>query len=301
MTRRGWWVVTAVGIVLFAAGYVVAVSVVPSVAAGGLLYPARRHVAEPPPPGCEDAVFAGEGVTLKGWRCQATGPRRGTIVYLHGVADNRTSIRGAVARFTGRGLDLVAYDSRAQGESTGTICTYGYWEKRDLKDVIDEVGAGPIVLVGASLGAAVALQEAPDDPRVVGVVAAESFSDLRTVARERAPRFLTQAMIRRAFVVVEARGDFHADEVSPVAAARRIRVPVLLIHGALDTDTPADHSRRILAALAGPKELILVEGAHHNESLRAEGTWQSLDNWVEGVLARNGRGAGHSDDDGDRR
>jgi pimeloyl-ACP methyl ester carboxylesterase len=179
------------------------------------------------------------------------------------------------------------------------MCTYGYWEKRDLKDVIDEVAPGPIVLVGASLGAAVALQEAPDDPRVVGVVAAESFSDLRTVARERSPRLLTQAMIRRAFSIAEARGDFRADEVSPVAAARRIRVPVLLIHGALDTDTRPDHSRRILAALGGPKELILVEGAHHNESLRADATWQRIESWVEAVLARNGRGAGHSDDGGD--
>jgi pimeloyl-ACP methyl ester carboxylesterase len=75
--------------------------------------------------------------------------------------------------------------------------------------------------------------------------------------------------------------------VSPVAAARRIRVPVLLIHGALDIDTPADHSRRILAALGGPKELILIEGAHHNESLRAEGTWQRIESWVEGVLAHD--------------
>ncbi len=288
MTRRVASTLVAVATVLVATGYIVAVSVVPSVAAGGLLYPARLHVAEPAPTGCEDAVFAGEGVTLKGWRCRATGPRRGTVVFLHGVANNRTVMRGPIARFSGRGLDLVAYDSRAQGESTGTMCTYGYWEKRDLKDVLDAVGPGPIVLLGTSLGAAVALQEAPDDPRVVGVVAAEAFSDLRTVARERAPRFLTEAMIRRAFSVAEARGAFRVDEVSPVAAARRIRVSVLLIHGALDTDTSAAHSRRILAALGGPKELILVEGAHHNESLRAEGTWQRIESWVENVLASPG-------------
>jgi hypothetical protein len=41
------------------------------------------------------------------------------------------------------------------------------------------------VLLGTSLGAAVALQEAADDGRVVGIVAAEVFSDLRTVARAR--------------------------------------------------------------------------------------------------------------------
>ncbi len=285
MIKRAASVLIAAGIVLVAAGYAVTTSVVPSAAADALLYPARRHVTEPPPPGCKDAVFAGEGVTLKGWRCEAVGQRLGTVVFLHGIADNRSSVSGAVTRFTDRGLDVVAYDSRAQGDSTGAACTYGYWEKRDLRHVIDAVGPGPIVLVGTSLGAAVALQEAPDDPRVVGVVAAEAFSDLRTVAWERAPRFLTDGMIRRAFSIAEARGAFRADEVSPVAAARRIRVPVLLIHGALDTDTPPDHSRRIFAALAGPRELILVEGAHHNESLRAEGTWQRIESWVEDVLA----------------
>ena len=285
MTRRARWIVAAAGLVLVVAGYVVAVNVVPSIAAGALLHPARRHVAGPPPTGCEDAAFAGEGVTLRGWRCGAEGTRRGTIVFLHGVADNRTGFSGAISRFTARGLDVVAYDSRAHGESTGDVCTYGYWEKRDLRRVIDAIGQGPVVLLGASLGAAVALQEAPDDSRVVGVVAAESFSDLRTVARERAPRFLSDFMIRRAFAMAEARGDFRADEVSPVAAARRIRVPVLLIHGVLDADTPPDHSRRILAALGGPKELILVEGAHHNESLRADGTWQRIERWVEDVMA----------------
>ena len=139
------------------------------------------------------------------------------------------------------------------------------------------VAAGAVLVVAGLVVAA----------SVVPSVAAEAFSDLRTVARDRAPRFLTETMIRRAFSIAETRGDFRADEVSPVAAARRIRVPVLLIHGALDIDTPADHSRRILAALGGPKELILIEGAHHNESLRAEGTWQRIESWVEGVLAHD--------------
>jgi pimeloyl-ACP methyl ester carboxylesterase len=44
-------------------------------------------------------------------------------------------------------------------------------------------------------------------------------------------------------------------------------VPVLLIHGAEDTDTPPAHSQRVFDALKGPKQLILVPGAHHNQSL----------------------------------
>jgi pimeloyl-ACP methyl ester carboxylesterase len=261
----------------------VASSLLPSAGAGGVLHPARRRAASVRPAGCEDATFAGEGVSLSGWRCAAVGPRRGTLVYLHGVADNRASAAGAIERFGRRGFDVVAYDSRAHGESDGDACTYGFFEKRDLHRVLDTVGGGPIVLVGASLGAAVALQEAAQDLRVTTVVAAETFSDLRTVATERAPFFFTPGVIARAFSLAEALGHFHVDAVSPVSAAASITVPVLLIHGAADTDTSPDHSRRVLAALAGPKRLILVPGAGHNQSLRAE-VWDEIVHWIDNIV-----------------
>jgi dipeptidyl aminopeptidase/acylaminoacyl peptidase len=130
----------------------------------------------------------------------------------------------------------------------------------------------------------VALQTAAEDARVSGVVAAETFSDLRTVARERAPRFLTEGIIARSFAFAEARGAFRVDDVSPVTAARRIRVPVLLVHGAEDVNTPPDHSRRVFQALAGRKELLLVEGAGHNESLRGSNAWQRIDAWLAELL-----------------
>jgi uncharacterized protein len=272
------------GTALAAVVCLVVVIELPSVAAGGLLYPLRRLPARAAPRGCESVALDGEGVELMGWRCRATGPRRGTLVFLHGVADNRGSVAGIFPRFVSQGLDVVAYDSRAHGESTGTICTYGYWEKADLRKVLDTLPPGPIVLLGTSLGAAVALQEAADDRRVTGIVAAEVFSDLRTVARERAPRVLTEGTIRRAFAIAEERGRFHVDSVSPVLAATRIHVPVLLIHGAEDTDTTPDHSRRVFAALEGPKQLILVEGARHNESLRREETWRRIEEWIDRLL-----------------
>jgi uncharacterized protein len=143
--------------------------------------------------------------------------------------------------------------------------------------------AGPIVLVGTSLGAAVALQEAAVDPRVTAVIAAETFSDLRTVATGRAPFFFTPGIIARAFRIAEQQGHFEVDAVSPVAAAANIRIPVLLVHGAADTDTPPEHSRRVLDALSGPKRIIFVPGARHNESLRAD-VWNEIERWLEEVL-----------------
>jgi hypothetical protein len=276
--------VIVVGIVLG-----VVASQLPSIGAGALLYPARRRVVVPPPPRCQEATFAGEGVTLRGWQCRAGGTRRGTLVYLHGIADNRTSGTGVIRWFGTRGFDVVAYDSRANGESGGDVCTYGYFEKQDLHRVLDTVAPGPIVLFGTSLGAAVALQEAPQDLRVTAVVAAEAFSDLRTVSTERAPFFFTAGVIERAFRIAEQRGQFQVDAVSPVAAASHIEKPVLIIHGGADSDTPPDHSRRIFAALTGPRRLIIVPGARHNESLRGA-VWTEIEQWLDEVLGRRAPG-----------
>ncbi len=73
------------------------------------------------------------------------------------------------------------------------------------------------------------------------------------------------------------------DAVSPVHAAAAIGVPGILIHGAADIDTLPDHSQRIFGALKGTKRLILVPGAHHNESLNGN-VWRDIDAWLDTVL-----------------
>jgi uncharacterized protein len=257
-----------------------AVTQLPGLGAGGLLHPTRRALTVATPEGCVDERMAGDGVELAGWRCTAIDKRRGTLVYLHGIADTRASAAGAIQRFRRRGWDVIAFDSRAHGQSGGEMCTYGFHEKRDLGRVLDTVPGGRIVLLGTSLGAAVALQHAAEDPRVNAVVSAEAFSDLATIARERAPFFFTEHVIAKAFVLAEKRANFDVDLTSPRLAASKLRIPVLLIHGESDHETSPDHSRRIFAALQGPKELLIIPGAVHNQSLTAE-VWQRIEQWME--------------------
>ena len=257
------------------------------IGAGALLHPSRRTAIPPPPDGCSNVTFAGAGVSLDAWRCAATTDRRGTLIYLHGVADNRGSSTGVVQRYRSRGFDVIAYDSRAHGQSTGDSCTYGYYEKQDLAHVIDTLADGPVVLIGTSLGAAVALQAAAADPRIRVVVAAETFSDLRTVASERAPFFFTAGTIDRAFTMAARDGRFAVTDVSPLRAAPRIQVPVLLIHGAADRETPPSHSQRVFEALPGRRRLILVPGKGHNQSL-SDSVWSDVDRWIDEGLAASG-------------
>jgi pimeloyl-ACP methyl ester carboxylesterase len=259
-------------------------SQLPTIGAALILHPLHRRVTVSPPPQCHATTFKGAGVSLQGWRGDAVGPPRGTLVYLHGVADNRASGADVMRRFQKRGFDVITYDSRAHGESGGEACTYGFFEKEDLRRVLDTVRPGPVILVGSSLGAAVALQLAATDKRVSAVVAAECFSDLKTVVIERAPFFFTDRVVERAIQLAEQEGRFLIETVNPAVAARTIKVPVLVIHGAADTDTPPDHSRRIADALAGPKQLIFIQGAKHNESL--SGTiWTTIEVWIDSVLS----------------
>jgi pimeloyl-ACP methyl ester carboxylesterase len=195
-----------IAIALFAACGLGGCSPLSAAAAGGLLHPVRRHVTVAAPQGCIESRIQSEGLALAGWRCGAVGNRRGTVVYLHGIADNRASARGIIQRYRARGLDVLAYDSRGHGDSGGETCTYGFFEKQDLRRIIDSITSGPVILLGTSLGAAVAIQEAADDPRVSAIVAAEVFSVLRTVARERAPFFLTDGTIKKAFSLAERDG-----------------------------------------------------------------------------------------------
>lgn len=255
----------------------------PSAGAGALLHPGRRPLTIARPAGCTDETFAGAEVRLQGWRCAAAAARRGTIVYLHGVADNRAGAAGVAERFGPSGFDVVAYDSRAHGASDGDACTYGFHEKADLARVLDTLAPGPVVLVGASLGAAVALQTAAVDPRVSAVIAAETFSDLRTVAAERAPWIIKAGSFGRALAVAERRGRFRVDDVNPARAAASIAVPVFLVHGEADRETPPAHSRRVFEALAGPRRLEIVPGAGHSQSLVPR-VWDDIVRWLDEVL-----------------
>ena len=121
----------------------------PEIAAGALLHPARRTELPVRPGNCKDREYTSAELTLRGWECSPEGPRRGSIVFLHGVADNRGSAVGTILRFTSRGFDVVAYDSRAHGASGGDVCTYGYLEKADLRRVIDGLAPATVSRPGS--------------------------------------------------------------------------------------------------------------------------------------------------------
>jgi hypothetical protein len=281
--RKGVTIAIAILILLAAVAAAIAQSQLPMIGASALLYPSRRPSLRPAPEHCVERTFDGVGVRLAGWVCTAeTVTNKPTIVFLHGVADNRDSSVSVIDRFLPRGFNVIVYDSRRHGRSEGDRCTYGFFEKQDLKRVLDHAGVERAILIGHSLGAAVALQAAAIDARITAVVAASTFSDLRTIATERAPVVFTSSLIDAAFARAEHDAEFIVDDVSPLRAAAAITVPALIIHGALDRDTRPAHSERVFAALRGPKQLLIVPNAGHNDSLRND-VWLTIELWIDAL------------------
>jgi uncharacterized protein len=229
-----------------------------------------------------EVAFQGEGGTrLVGWQFPRKGrKRRGALVFLHGHSDNRHLAVRAAECFSALGYDVLAYDQRAHGRSEGDHCTYGFLEKRDLVRALDAFGIERAVVLGTSLGAAVALQAAPFEKRIEAIVAHAPFVDLRAAIDDRS-RIFSRRLIEAGIAAAEQEAGFRADEVSPLIAARSVKAPVLLVHGSRDPWTPPWHSQRILEALAGPKELLLVQGATHSNVMRRPEVWTQMAQWVQ--------------------
>lgn len=257
-----------------------------------MVHPPRRTPAPTTDLAHDDLVLESAGARLVGWRFRAEGPRRGLVVYLHGLCDDRREAIGLARRYGSRGFDVVAFDSRAHGESGGSACTYGPLETQDLARILDAEPPGPVALIGGSLGAAVALQAAAVDPRIALVVAIAPFSDLRTVELERGSWYVTAAEVDDALEIADRESGAPLEEASPVAAASRIRCPVLLVHGTADTDTRPSHSERILAALPGKKQLVLEPGRAHHDALLPS-TWEIVDAWLAAMTLDAGASGRH--------
>jgi pimeloyl-ACP methyl ester carboxylesterase len=251
-----------------------------TIGAIAIVQPHRRQAKERPELPYEAFSFSSQGLRLEGWRFPTQVERRGVIVYLHGIGNNRRAGIDVARRLGPLGYEVVAYDARAHGRSQGKYCTYGYYEKDDFVSLLDALQLPRAILIGHSLGAAVALQAASIEPRIQAVVALSTFSDLPSIIEDRKPWLLRNAKAEELLEEAAKIAHFPPQEASPLAAAPLIRAPVLLIHGADDDQTPPSHSRRVFEQLTCRRKLVILEGVGHRDILDSPRTWQAIEQFL---------------------
>jgi pimeloyl-ACP methyl ester carboxylesterase len=200
----------------------------------------------------EIVVEAPDGVRLAGWLAVRRG--RPCVILLHGYPADKSDLLPLAAALHRR-FTVLLMDLRYFGASEGRVTTLGHRERLDLRRVLDRVEArnlGPVGVFGFSLGGAVALLAAAEDARIRAVAAYSPFADLRALARETYAHFW---LLREPLVDLMrlwSRVFLGADitRPSPEQAARRLTIPVLLVHSAGDEQIPVAHAERLRRALA---------------------------------------------------
>ncbi|MEW6509678.1 MAG: alpha/beta hydrolase [Bacteroidota bacterium] len=241
-----------------------------------------------------------EGIALSCWFIQAPAEPRGTIVYLHGVSECKIVGLPMAKQLHDLGFNVFLYDSRRHGDSGGKYCTYGFYEKHDATTAISwlldrkDLRTGRVGLFGTSMGAAVAIQVAAIDHRVVALVAESGFATLRTIFDDYQRRmiklpwhYLRNIVIKRS----EHLAHFKANAVSPLEAVKDVRVPIFIIHGTADNLIRYTYSETVFANANEPKELWLIQGARHNDIADVGGVeyWRRvLEFFVDRVAGQSG-------------
>ncbi len=230
--------------------------------------PLKDHVYDPEKVGFtyENVTFdAADGTKLHGWFFPAKRERIGSILFLHGNAENISTHFAGIVWATEGGFDAFVIDYRGYGLSEGLPTLDGLHQDvaAGLDALIARPGVAPeeIVVFGQSLGGAIALNaiaEHEQKNRLAGLVIEGAFSDYRGITREKLNDFwLTWAFQWPVSLTIDGRYD-------PKAAASMIApLPLLIVHGQEDVVVPPHHGEALFDAAVEPKAIWRPGEAGH--------------------------------------
>ncbi|MCI0548200.1 MAG: alpha/beta hydrolase [Candidatus Rokubacteria bacterium] len=205
-----------------------------------------------------------------------------TVVFLGGYASDMSGTKASYLEgwCRARGQAFLRFDYQGHGLSSGRLVdgTIGAW-RDDALAVLRECTAGPLLLVGSSMGAWVMLLAARAVPErvhaLVGIAAAPDFTedllwahlgeDQRAALRRDGVIHLPSSYgepLPFTWRLVED-GRRHLVLRAPIP----LPCPARLLHGTADEDVPWETSRRLAEALAGHDvALTLVKDGGHRLS-----------------------------------
>lgn len=240
----------------------------------------------------EGPPVRGEVRVLEGHRPEAA------VVVCHGFKGFRAwgSFPHLARALAAEGLAAVTFDFSHNGVGADGVDfsalerfaaqTHGR-NVAEIRSVVDALAGGALLdrparsvgLLGHSRGGAEAVLAAAEDPRVDALVTWAAVADIP--ARWTAEQVETW----RAGGTVEIENartgqrmpvgpagwrehTAHPERLDVLAAAGRVAVPWLIVHGDADTSVPVDDGRRLFDAAGDAAELLVVEGGDHTFGAR---------------------------------
>jgi uncharacterized protein len=228
-----------------------------------------------------------DGVRLDGWFLPARGPRQGSVLFLHGNAENISTHIASVAWLPAAGFDVLLFDYRGYGRSGGEPTLGGLQQDfaAALRTLLamPEVDPERIVVLGQSLGGALAitgLAASPDRRRVRALVVEGAFTSLRALAREKLAGFwLTWPLQWPLSLTID-------DRYRPIDVIGELApMPILIIQGETDQVVPRQQGIALFEAAGQPKQLWLLPETGHIQAFARTENQRRLRDYLEGILA----------------
>lgn len=230
-----------------------------------IFYPRRESVTPLPPGACDHGVTVEPGIDI-GCRFYSTDPAAPSILYFHGNGETVGDHDTIGPRYNAVGINLLVTDYRGYGWSDGqpTVTAMFHDAAILLKETrrwLEINGyAGPLFLMGRSLGSACAIDLAATYPDAIrGLIIESGFADTLPLAC-----FLGLELNRYTIREEEC--------FNNMAKIAGITKPTFILHGARDEIIPAAEAERLQACCgARSKEFQIVPGADHNSIMAMAG------------------------------
>lgn len=231
-----------------------------------LIYLPARSVPEPPTAVEEVWYHTEDGLRLNAWLVES-GEMRGAVIVFNGNAGNRAVRLPLAQALASHGLTVLLTDYRGYGGNPGSPTEEGLaLDARAAVTFLEQRYRDlPLVYFGESLGAAVAVGLATENPPDA-LILRSPFTSLPDVASVHY-RWLPASLLLR-------------DRYPNLDLIADVDTPVMVIAGTADTIVPAEQSRAVYEAANEPKLLLTIDGAGHNDRVLLDG-----DEMMQGVVA----------------